>query len=352
MKILILQFLFIALLGWFANPQQQKKNKDGKSIFLVLSFLYMWYVHSMVDPNTFEDLPTYEEVYYSIGVTEWSKIPNHWAHINMELGYLYLNKLLFYVCPSFTVFLWVFSFFMIYYYMRGICKYSPYIVLSILLYLLVPYNQSLFVLRQHMAIAILFASIPLIIDRKLKHFLFVSFFAFFIHYSSICFFPIYFIYNLKGKRLIYLLCGGLVVMYFLWKILLTYMAVSFNYEWFAEETDGLTNITSFVQSLLILLLYIFALRRSVFDEGINKLLFIILILAMFTNLMSVGSNIGRMTIYFNVFIILSVPISLLYIKKKVVKNVIGYSIVLLYFLQMVYGGNRQYIENMQLLSLF
>lgn len=351
MNVLLFQFFFIVVGGVIIyNSPIKKRQKD--TLFVGVAFVVMWYIHSMVDPSSLPDLPIYKEVFESIGVTEWKHIPNHWAHINMELGYLYFNKLIYLVITSFTVFLWIFSFLMLSFYVYTIKNYSPYIVLSVLLLLLIPYNQSLFVIRQHMAVAIYFSTIPLILNRKLIPFLFVAVVAFFIHRSSIVFVPIYFLLAFDGKRLVYALFTSIIVIYLLWQMVLSFSVLSFDYEWFAEKSERSTNLTTLIQSVLLYIFYIYTLRKEIFVNKINKLMFCILSLSVFTNFMSLGFNMGRITIYFNVFNILAIPITLTYIKTKFIRNVIGASIILLFFIQMMYGGNHQYVESMQLLSLF
>lgn len=351
MHILIFQFFSIILLAIYlscANYQERIK----KRIFFLLSFSSMWYVHSMVDANTFEDLPTYKEVFESICITPWNKVPTHWATINMELGYLYFNKIIGTIFPSFTFFLWIFSFWMLFFYFRTIKYHSPYVTLSILLLLLIPYNQSLFVIRQHMAVAIYFATIPLILKRKLFKFLLVALATFFLHRSSIMFIPVYFLFGFDGKRLIVALAAAVLLVLMEWGLIISLSASLFDYEWFTTEAEGLTNLTTFVQILLFYLIYVFSLKKAIFESNINKLVFCVLTLALFVNTISVGINIGRMGLYYNVFSILSIPISLKYIKSKYLRVVIGWTIVLLLYIQMSYGSNFQYVERMRLVSLF
>ena len=185
MTILIIQIFFVALFGGIVKPHSWKSQRAN--VFMLITFLSMWYVHAMVEPNSMPDLPTYKLVYESIGETRWGDISNHWAHINMELGYLYLNKALSLISLNYTFFMWVFSFLILFPYMYTIKQYSPYVIISVLLLLLIPYNQSLFVLRQHFAVAVCFASIPLIIERRLIVFLIVMALSFFFHRSVLVF---------------------------------------------------------------------------------------------------------------------------------------------------------------------
>lgn len=356
MTTLICLIVFVAIWGLLVYNSNTKKRVKN-SLFLIGSFISMWYVHSMVDPNSILDLPTYQEAFTSIRRTPWKALPNHWAHetggINMEMGYLYFNKIIGLITSNFTFFLWIFSFVMLYAYFKTIRKYSPYVFLSVLILLLMPYGQSLFVIRQHMAMALLFSSIPLIIERKLIPFLLVIGVIFYsVHHSCLVFLPVYFIYGFKGKRLIWALIISMGIIASFWSII-TLISIYLDYEAFTMESSSEhANVSTFIQMLLFLVLYIFALGKDLVQDGINKLCFCILAISVFLNGMSLGLNLGRLAMYYNVIAILSVPLSLKYIHNAQLRYVLGLSIVLLLLIQALYGSNSQYYEDMQLLSLF
>ncbi len=356
MGVLIFLFFLILIWGSFTyNPHIKNSRKNAK--FLIGAFIPMWYVHSMVNPNSLKDLPTYQEIFLSLRGGSWGEVANHWSHgvgdFNIELGYLYLNKIIGLLTSSFTVYLWLFSFFMLYAYFKCIKEYSPNLLLSILILLLMPFGQSLFVIRQHMAIALMFASIPFIINRRLIPFLLlfaITFFSF--HHSCIAFLPMYFLYGLSGKKLIWVLAISMGLIVSFWSAL---VVISFylDYGWFAQTSDvGTANVTTFIQFLLFFLLFIFTLGKEVFVDGLNKLCFCVLAIAVFLNFMSVGANFGRLTLYFNIFAILSVPLSLKYIRNKQIRGLVGFSIILLLFVMLVYGSAGNEYKTLELLPLW
>ena len=353
-----LKILFFFVVLWGLLTYSTCKNKHTKCLlFLMGAFLSMWYVHSMVDPNSLPDLPTYKEVFSSLDRIQWKNITNHWAHqgygYSMELGFLYVNKIIGLLISNFTVFLWLYSFFMLLAYFKTIGDYSPNAFLSVLILLLIPYGQSLFVIRQHMAMALLFSTIPFIIERKLLPFLLiigVTFFTF--HHSCLIFLPLYFIYGFNGKRLIFVLGVFMLLVSFFWSTI-SLIGIYLDYESFVMEAgDELSNVTTFIQFSLFFLLYVFLLGKDVFRSGINKLCFCTLALSFFLNGMSMGLNLGRITMYYNVFAILSVPISLEYLRIKHFRYIAAGVIIILLMIQMIYGSNNQYFEKMRLLSFF
>lgn len=353
-----LQILFVIVVLWGILTYSTCRIKRTKCLFFLIgAFLFMWYVHSMVDPNSLPDLPTYNEVFTSLVRIPWKNIPNHWAHqgygYSMELGFLYVNKIVGLLISNFTVFLWIYSFFMLLAYFKTIRNYSSNAFLSVLILLLIPYGQSLFVIRQHMAMALLFCTVPFIIERKLIPFLLiisVTFFTF--HHSCLIFLPLYFIYGFNRKRLILALGVFMLLLSVFWSAI-SLIGIYFDYESFIMEAgDELSNVTTFIQFSLFFLLYVFLLGKDVFKNGINKLCFCSLALSVFLNGMSMGLNLGRITMYYNVFAILSVPISLEYMRSKPLRYIAGGVIILLLMIQAIYGSNNQYFEKMRLLSLF
>ena len=141
------------------------------------------------------------------------------------------------------------------------------------------------------------------------------------------------------------------IIFYMWDLITSFSAANFDYEWFTTEFKG-ANISTFVQSLLYLGVYVVTLKNRCLQEGINKFVFSILLMSVFVNGMSVGMNLGRMTIYYNVFSILSIPISLKYIKAQVLKYAIGFAILMLQFAQMIYGSNHIIMEKIQYISLY
>ncbi len=357
MEYLVKQIILILLCGGVIYIVPLEKNRKDV-FFLLVSFISMLYMHSMVSPQSMPDLPVYKDVFDSVRILrDWNAILNHWAHegfgYNMEIGYLYLNWVIGQLTSSFTVYLWIYSFVMLYAYFKTIKQYSPYIYVSILILLLMPYGQSLFVIRQHMAMALLFSSIPFIIERRFISFLLVISFIFFsFHHSCLVFFPLYFLYGFNGKRLILALIISMVLIASFWSFL-SLISLYLNYETFAMESSSeLSNVTTFIQMLLFLILYVCALGKKVLENGINKVCLCALILSVFLNGMSMGLNLGRLTMYYNIFAILSIPLSLTYIRKIQIRYMIGFCVIILLIIQTVYGSNSQYFEDMQFVSLF
>lgn len=354
-----LQILIFFVVFWGVLTNNTCKTKRAKySLFLIGAFIPIWYVHSMVDPSSLKDLSVYQEVFVSTIRMPWDAIPNHWAHeaggVNIELGYLYFNKIIGLFTSNFTLFLWIFSFIMLYAYFKSIKKYSPYPIMSVLILLLVPYGQSLFVIRQHMAMALAFLSIEFIIERKLMVFLFIMAITFFsAHHSCIVFFPLYFLYGLNGKKLLMVMITSMGLITVFWSVF-TFISIYLDYAWYAQNSDenSTSNLSTFIQSLLYFILYIYSLKKEIFTEGINKLCFCILALAVFLNWLSIGTNFGRLIMYYNIFVILSVPLSLKYLRKKQHRYLIGFSIIILLLVALMYGSAGEDYKTLKLLPLF
>ena len=344
MNLLLFNFFICAGLGLVLSLSSIK-TKDINDAYLLLSFMILLYFHSMVDPSSMFDLPFYNQIYQDFSWMSWSQCLNV-QDFHMEVGYRLFMKTVSLLSTNFTVFLFVYStiFLSLYYFV--IRKYSPWAILSVIIFLLSIYNQSLFVIRQHLAVALCFASLPLIISRQLSRFLIVSAIAFFLHQSSIVFVPVFFFYQLKGKKLIWTIIITTLVLFFSSTTLITLFANEFGYRTYIEmeKYSGL-NYVSFFISLSFLLLYIFTMKTKIFESGIKKVVFIGLVLSTMINLFGVGFSVGRLGLYFSVFPILSLPLSVVQIKETWLRYVIV--VVALFFLFYIayWGSSYEYIKN-------
>ena len=117
----------------------------------------------------------------------------------------------------------------------SIQKYSPYFFLSIVIALPVTFLSDMGQIRFSLAISTLWLSIPYILDKKLLKYTLVILLAASMHYSSLVFFPVYWICNKKIN--IYLIFGIWMACYFL-------SFTKFN-EWFSSSVFniGITEFT-------------------------------------------------------------------------------------------------------------
>lgn len=330
------------------------KNGYVKGIYLFATFCCLLYIRSMVDVFSLPDLEIYDEYYASIHQFSLKESYINGADGKIERGYVILNKLISYLSPNFRFFLWVYSFILLLLYYKFFTETSPYLAISVLLLLVGPFNQSLFVLRQHMAVALLLASYGLIRDRKCIQFLIVLFIAFSFHRTALIFLPVYFLYGLSRKKLIRSAIVIAIFSFVIFGIVLNYFAALFS----VYDTYMAADVTQNYKSALIagffLFLYIYILREHVFDEGIKKFSLILLSLYFIFSLSGIGavSIVGRLAVYFSVGLISAIPIVLYYTKDRIWKLMIFIIVFGIQFYITFIGSTSQYIESMKMVSPF
>ena len=217
--------------------------------------------------------------------------------------------------------------------------------MSLFLFLIGGFNQSMYVLRQHLAMAILLVSLPYIIKRKFGKFLLLNGLACSIHLTAIVFFPIYFIYErtLSKKNIFLLILLGAILGRILNQLILL---VSSNYQLYTAYIDSDapgTNLKMFLFLFAIFCFCMMYMKKEYSVGGINKLLIMILIIGMIIQAIGTGNPItGRLNMYYSNFIFLLIPNMLSSISSKTTRYILSF--ILLLFLTCIYLVNLQSME--------
>ena len=324
-------------------------TKRKNSVFLFFSFVSLLFFHSFVDPFSMYDLPFYYHSYHDLSRMSWSQCLST-QDLQMEIGYRLFMKTASSFSEDFTFFLFVYSAILLALYYFVIRKYSPMVILSVIVLLLTNYNQSLFVIRQHLAVALFFATIPLITKRKLKAYLIVCAIAFFLHKSAIIIVPLYFLYRLEGKKMIWMIIVFSLTLVILFSTWVRIVADELGYMSYVnlDKYEGM-NYVSFLMSSSFLFLYIFTMKKMVFKSGLNKIVFIALVLWTVLSLFGVGIAIGRLGLYFSTFAILSLPMSLRKMKSVWLKAIIIIVATALLFYPIFMGSGKLYYKDYRLI---
>lgn len=355
MAYLIANFCFVIFLGLFSGSYDNK-SKNIK-FFMWGSFVLLFIVHSFVKPDSVPDLPNYLDAYEELSYYSFFDLPDSILAYSYELGFLYFMKTISILSTNFTFFLCFFSFILLSCYYKVIREYSPFIFVSILLFLVTIFDQSIFVLRQHLAMAVLLLSWRYIINKDFIRFAFILLIAFSFHVSALVYLPLYFLYNIRNnKKYIVLVMLGCVVMSFAFFSIMEYvgLAVMDNSSTYLynEKYDG-SNYKEAIMMLLLLSSMVFFMRRDVFKPGINRLVFSIMCIGTLGALFGVGiSATGRLFAYFTTIPYILVPIVMKYIKNKHIRWSYAVSIILLYSYISYFGTQASCFDSYRLISLF
>lgn len=282
---------------------------------LLITGVQLLIINCLKDYNSLPDLPSYalgfEHVSRNGYDIQWStgmKVSEPgWIIINIFLSSLYSDPWILFACAGGIIILGHF---------RTYMHYSTIPWLSAYLFLCTIFCQSLYVIRQHIAIALCLLTIPYILQRRFISFLLVVIVAALIHNTAIIFVLAYWAYSLNVNRkfILFFICTACLSYVYLSNILTNIMIA---YDFYTTYVDGeQTNATGFFISscVLMLALYSIPLRKM---QNELKLFFIMSCIATCIGLGGMGvSATGRLNAYFTVFSILLIPHAVSYLSKK------------------------------------
>lgn len=349
---LIYNFFIIFVISLFASLQM--KTKKDKEIYLMVCFLIVVYVHSMVNVDTLPDLPSYKMAFEETFNLPWIKCLS-WGSINykIEPGYLLFYKTVSVISHNFQFFLWINSIILLSLYFVLIKKYSYNYIISILFLLVGTYNQSIFVLRQHLATAILLSTFPLIRDRKQVKFLIIVFITFFIHQSSLVFIPVYYLYNFSKKNFrIAILLIGILLFFGFQRLLIFGSEITMSNAGYVYTEGSGMNYKPALLGVFWLFTYFYAAKEHVFDYGLNRFLLVMSSLSVVLLIAGIGFDpAGRLSIYYSSANFLLLPVIWYYMKR----NSAARYMLLLFFLVLAFyttfiGNSWIFIKDLELVS--
>lgn len=149
----------------------------------------------MLDNHFAVDQVDYQKMFESISL-------DNWRESMTNPGYALLNGVVKYLGGDYWTLLLVMNVFAMLVVGPAFHRYSPYIVLSWLIYFAMYLGYNLALVRQGMAMAFALLSFRYILSQNLKKYLLCLLAAFFFHYSVILFIPAYWIANriMVGKK--------------------------------------------------------------------------------------------------------------------------------------------------------
>lgn len=290
-------------------------NRNKRYLYLLMSLPILVFVHSFIDTNTISDLPVYKEAFQdvsSLNVFNLNDISIFNFYYKFEYGFIILLKIVGILTSDFNVFLCICSCLLLGMYSMISLRYSPNVCISILVLLVVFFNQSIFVLRQHLSIAVILLSIPAVIERKLLKFVVIMAIAFLLHKSSLIWGIIYIYYGVEKKWKLILSLGVVTIVLSLIFSNLSFLnnQLSLGYASYIDgDKTGRSNLVSFFVSLSMLIPYVAVVKEKIWTDGIYKLctlsLFILVVMSF------IGINIGilsRFSLVFETSLLFIIPI--------------------------------------------
>ncbi len=324
--------IIFAIIIYMLPLDYNRKNIYYSFITIVL----ISFVHGFIDVYSVPDLYIYEDVFHDVdekSVFEVLFEPGGDDGSDYERGFKLYQKFFSTFFSDFNIFLVINSFVMFGLYYKSFYRYSPYIFFSVLLLLLIPYNQSLFVIRQHLSIAVLTLSYPYIINQDIRKFLVVLFSAYLIHNSSLIFLPVYFLYGIKDthRYLIAMTIGTLMVSFLFMTIVVVLGSIFTRNTFFIDNIERGVATKSLIMGA-VMACYCYVLRDHVLEPGINKLVFTISLIGIVGNALVGESGGGRIFWSYYIVMLLQIPLTMYYIQNRVFKGLYLVSVLSLFTL--------------------
>ena len=316
MGVILLNILIIFLYALIVNLSSFNESMK-RFLFLNTAFVHLLFLHIFFDASLFPDLDNYYDYFKNISNLNINDT-------ELEIGWTILNKILYSISNNSFILLFFVSTIMVFSYIITINSYSSIPWLSIFILLCTVFYDSLFVLRQHLAIAICLLSIPYIIKRKPIKFLFVTLIAVSFHISALIWIPVYIVYSLEiNRRFVFLLISLSSLFYFSIEIILKNLIVlTTNIMAYTDaENQGSINAlkgSAVVFSTLFLSLYSFKKVDKI--TGYNKLFFQLSMIAFILNFIPFFQTsftlFSRLHLYYTISGIFLLPNALANINNK------------------------------------
>lgn len=272
------------------------------------------------------DLTAYNIIFQHTSTHDFSfYCKNGWKvpDVKSEWGWTFFTWLNSCVSTNYYFFLMTSGFLILVGYFTTIYRYVPssYLWLSLLLYVLGPYLQSFYVLRQHMAMGLMLLSYPYIINRNFLKFLSVTIICFIIHQTVLFVLPLYFFYGINNKKVFVislLIYAGVLLSVVLYIGNATDLFIDGYNTYLRANEDEFSNFKSAALIAGVLFVRIMILRKKLFNSGITRLLSIIIIIGCLNAFIGVGrvSFMSRLNMYYSELFFLILPNTISYINIK------------------------------------
>ena len=323
---MIFYLLFIILQGIILYCGYAVRKKINKKILIAVSFFLLFFFAAF----RFDVGYDYEHYYTYIDSNQYWKIIR-FEPLNQIIFYLaiYLDSpLVAFIIYSFLTYLFIIK-------AAKINSLNPYI--TIFLYILLFYIESLCYMRQALAVSIVFYAYRYVKSKEVKKCFLWGFIASLFHYSAIVLIAIYYLYHHGNIKKVLLYSFFVLIAK---NFVFTIMANLNLYSSYLDNLEiGGGGFIRFFYIILIIPLYFFKLNKNNEEKSLFTLLFFGLHLPFLF-----GSHLGmRIANYFFIFLCILIP---LYFRRKISYKIFV-SLFIVYFTLFLYissiNNKSQYI---------
>jgi len=339
--IYILLTCFVIYLVSLCTSGTFDKSVHNK-IVAIFGFFAIFFLYLFKDDSLLPDLNHYYTLFLDslqISFSEIDELQNYRWYYKFEFFWCLLTKTVSSIFPYKESIAIVTYIVVLAGYLSFMLKFSKKVTFSVMLFLVMFFYNSCFVLRQNMAVAICLFSIPFVLKRKFVFFIAIVGLATLFHNSALFFVPIYFLYSIKITKK-YMLLFGFVCAFFAaisYKLFSLFSWLSSYKSYIAGLENGVQgtgmNMTPFLITLSVLIFVICLIDLKKL-EGIDLFCMHALLLACGLNFFQLGMPgvFSRLVLYYSASFCVFLPNVCEKINDKYLKIVSSFVIFLLYTL--------------------
>lgn len=325
-------FLIISSMCIYLLNKYMKNETIEKTLTFILFFIL--FIISAIRKHVGTDYGTYQYVYTSIKDREYDKE-------GMEIGYFYLNKLVYNLFGGEYAIFIITSLIIIVLTYITIKKFSVDPIFSGILFMCLLYITGFNIIRQHIAVAIIFYSLRYC-ETKIKWIIPIIIASLF-HITSLFVIPFYFIAKLNLNRKYYIIIsaigGGLYLGYGRTVIYLTNFIEGFQqYRGTNFITEGANPMRTFIN--IFILIFCLVSYEEIMRYKKIKFSFNMMIFGVICSLFMIkGKIFARIVDYFTIYVIILIPYVVVNMKKYNLKK---YTIIIITFIMLASYGYFYY----------
>lgn len=344
---IFLYFLFLLFSKrkfFIHNRYTRRFESENYRMYFLIIMAFMVFVRSFVLPSSVSDIINYQRALIETSITPWDKIATIDSGVRIEFGYRIILKLFSYISIEINNFLFLQAIVSQVLLFRILSKYSAGPFVSLIIYNIVMFCPSIYILRQYLAMLICYNGIQFVLERKCLPFLLIIFISFSIHLIAIVFLPLYFIYGIKTRV-------GLIVTHM---CIFAILSVSFSYLYsyfggnvfdgydtylYTNKYEG-SNKTESMIALSYLIPFIFFARNNIFKPGMDKVLFISMLLGF--SISFTGTSlplIGRLSLFYTFSVIFMIPRIMSYMKSSFVRYIFEVIVLIMMYIVFFHDEN-------------
>lgn len=342
MTTLIINLIIICLYA-FVLSQLNVRWKEKRKVFLLLTFAHLLCLYIFKDPRPFPDIEDYY-IYFEKLSPDFRNMTNERYMDRVELGWYFYNKGLLKIFHNPYSLIFITAILTLLSYLSVFYRNSRILWLSVFLFFCTNFYPSLFVLRQHLAIALCLLTIPYIIKRDFKKFAILTLIAVLFHYSALMWIVAYFVYsvNLNIRNSLVGIVLFLVLVFSLEFVLsqlgnILPIIMSYGADAFDGKASTGGSFKPFLMDLSVILFSLYAFHGINNIRGANRFCLMMTVLAMLFDVFHIiGSSFAefsRLNLYYQSCAIILLPNAVYEFKRGLLKVVIVVAICFLYLWQ-------------------